>query len=457
MRKIEKRGIFCLILAALLGIGLALFCFRFVVDGGDWASYPYNRHLYNNEGVLKGGTVLDRDGDVLSTLDENGNRIYYSDATVRRATLHAVGDPAGNIGAGALTAFADKLSGYNILTGAYSPLGTGNNVYLTIDAYLNNIAYQALNGMNGTVGVYNYKTGEILCMVSTPTFDPADPPAIDPDDPAWDGVYVNRLLSANSIPGSIFKVITLNAAIENIPDLFRRTWTCTGSVDIGGSPVTCAYAHGELNIEDALAVSCNGVFGQLAVELGGSTMQEYADAAGLTESISVDGINSSQGHFNFDGNDNQLAWAGVGQGEDTMCPINMMQYMGAIANGGRAAVPRLIHSSSTSYGLPTGIYFAHKSGKLIEKSTASTIADMMHNNVIETYGQDRFPGMDICAKSGTAEVGADQTPNAWFTGFLRDEATPYAFIVLVENGGGGSSVAGTVASQVLQAAVGRAY
>ena len=75
MRKIEKRGIFCLILAALLGIGLALFCFRFVVDGGDWASYPYNRHLYNNEGVLKGGTVLDRDGDVLSTLDENGNRV----------------------------------------------------------------------------------------------------------------------------------------------------------------------------------------------------------------------------------------------------------------------------------------------------------------------------------------------------------------------------------------------
>ena len=77
--------------------------------------------------------------------------------------------------------------------------------------------------------------------------------------------------------------------------------------------------------------------------------------------------------------------------------------------------------------------------------------------VIETYGQDRFPGMDICAKSGTAEVGADKSPNAWFTGFLRDEATPYAFIVLVENGGGGSSVAGTVASQVLQAAVEKAY
>ena len=64
MRKIEKRSIFCLILAALLGLGLAFFCFRFVVDGGDWASYPYNRHLYNNAGQLKGGTILDRDGDM---------------------------------------------------------------------------------------------------------------------------------------------------------------------------------------------------------------------------------------------------------------------------------------------------------------------------------------------------------------------------------------------------------
>ena len=167
MRKIEKRSIFCLILAALLGLGLAFFCFQFVVDGGDWASYPYNRHLYNNAGQLKGGTILDRDGDMLSTLDEDGNRIYNDDATVRRATLHAVGDKNGNIGAGALTSFADKLSGYNLLTGVYSPLGTGNSLYLTIDAYLNNVAYQALNGMNGTVGIYNYKTGEILCMVST--------------------------------------------------------------------------------------------------------------------------------------------------------------------------------------------------------------------------------------------------------------------------------------------------
>ena len=100
-----------------------------------------------------------------------------------------------------------------------------------------------------------------------------------------------------SIPGSIFKVVTINAAIENIPDLFQRKWTCTGSVNIGGEEVTCPHAHGEQDIEEALANSCNGVFGQLAVELGGETMQKYADAAGLTKSIKVDGIQSSVGKF----------------------------------------------------------------------------------------------------------------------------------------------------------------
>ena len=73
----------------------------------------------------------------------------------------------------------------------------------------------------------------------------------------------------------------------------------------------------------------------------------------------------------------------------------------------------------------------------------------MANNVDVTYGASRFPNMDLCAKSGTAEVGDGKSPHAWFVGFLRNEDAPYAFAVLVENGGGGSSVAGSVAAKVL--------
>ncbi len=114
MKKIEKRTVICLALTLFLLLGLALFLVRFLLDGGDWASFAANRHLYNSQGQLSVGRVLDRDGDVLSWVDESGQRCYYSNATVRKATLHAVGDPNGAIGTGALVAFADQLSGYNL-------------------------------------------------------------------------------------------------------------------------------------------------------------------------------------------------------------------------------------------------------------------------------------------------------------------------------------------------------
>jgi peptidoglycan glycosyltransferase len=127
--------------------------------------------------------------------------------------------------------------------------------------------------------------------------------------------------------------------------------------------------------------------------------------------------------------------------------------MGAIGNGGSAAVPKLILKTRDTLGLPTSLNLTHHTGRLIRTKTAEVLADLMANDVVATYGTDRFPNMDICAKSGTAEVGGDQKPHAWFAGFLRGDDTPYAFVVLVENGGGGASVAGTVAGRVLNVIV----
>ena len=455
MRKIERRAALCLILAIALFCGMCLFGFRFVTQGGDWASFPANRHLYDKSGRLISGAIADRDGDVLSDVVD-GERVYYPDATVRKATLHAVGDRQGNIGTGALHAFADQLSGYNLITGGYSPFGNQRTMTLTLDAAFNVVAYNALDGHKGTVGVYNYETGEILCMVSTPTFDPDNPPE-NLDSEEYEGAYVNRFLSSAIVPGSIFKIITLTAALENIPDLSERTWECTGSVNVGGTEITCPSAHGSLDIQSAFANSCNGVFGQLAAEMGGDVMQKYVDKAGLTSSLSVDGIKTAKGTFSFEGEDDaQVGWSGVGQGKDALNPCSMMTYMGAIACEGKTAVPRLIESIDTGSFLPGGIFRTKQTGELIDAGTARTLRSMMRNNVVQTYGADRFPD-NTCAKSGTAEVGGGLTPNAWFAGFIDDADHPYAFIVLVENGGGGSSVAGSVASEVLQAAVDRAY
>ena len=154
MRKIERRAAVCLLLSAALVLGTCIFSFLFFKDGGRWVSFAANRHLYNSSGELSVGRVLDRDGDLLSWVDASGRRVYYANTIVRKATLHTVGDAQGKIGSGALVAFADKLSGYNLITGAYTPLGEGNDLYLTIDAHLNYVAYQALNGRKGAVGVY---------------------------------------------------------------------------------------------------------------------------------------------------------------------------------------------------------------------------------------------------------------------------------------------------------------
>lgn len=452
MRKIEKRTVICMALALLLTAGVLVFVVKYCADGGQWASSAFNRHLYDANGILISGRVLDRDGDALSWV-KDGQRTYYDGETVRKATLHAVGDLNGKIGTGALNAFADRLTGWDPISGAFGA-DTGNDLYLTLDARYNYEAYQALNGHAGTVAVYNYRTGEILCMVSAPGYDPLNVPADLEENDRYDGAYLNRFLSASFTPGSVFKTVTLTAALEQLSDVQDRTWTCTGSAQVGEEVITCSGVHGEQTLETAFANSCNVAFAQMAVELGADALMQYTQQAGLTTSYRVDGLPTAQGSFDrTDITDGQLGWAGVGQYHDLVNPCALMVWMGAIANGGKAAEPYLIEKTVSPLGLPSLPHITRRTDKLISAETAAVITDMMANNVARTYGADRFPNMELCAKSGTAEVGGGQSPHAWFAGFLQNEDAPYAFVVLVENGGGGSAVAGTVAGKVLDVIV----
>ena len=451
MKKIENRAVVCFLLALVLAAGMVVFLFRYLTQGGDWASSAFNRHLYNAQGQLTAGTVLDRDGDVLSSA-ENGARTYYDSETVRKATLHAVGDLQGRIGTGALNAFAGRLTGWNLLNGAFDA-DRGGELTLTIDARYNYEAYQALNGSAGTVAVYNYKTGEILCMVSAPSYDPLHVPEDIETNDRYKGAYVNRFLSSAFTPGSVYKTVTLTAALETIPGIESRTWNCAGSVQIGEETIVCSGVHGEQDIAAAFANSCNAAFASIAVELGADTLRKYTEKAGLTASYNIDGLASARGSFDWAMDDGRLGWAGVGQDKDLVNPCALMVYMGAIAGGGKAAEPYLILKTRNGLGLPSLPHWTRRTGGLIDPATAEKLADLMAGNVEKTYGKSRFPNMDLCAKSGTAEVGEGEAPHAWFAGFLRNEDAPLAFVVLVEHGGGGSAVAGGVAGRVLDVIV----
>lgn len=447
MKKIEKRAIMCLLLAGVLILGLAVFCFRYATQGDDWATYTANKQIYNDKGKLTAGTVYDTNGVMLMS-NVGGEMTFNDDYGIRKALVHVTGDKNNNIATGANKVYPDKLSGYNLLTGTYTMKGQGRNVNLNLDADVCKTAAEALGNRSGTIGVYNYETGEIICMVSSPNYDPANPPTVSADDTS--GIYINRFFSSSFSPGSIFKLVTAAASIENKEDYASWTYTCDGSEEYGPDRVTCLSAHGTVNLQQALADSCNCYFGKLTEELGPDLMNEYVKKTGLTKSRTIDGVKTASGSFEFPESGINLAWAGVGQYNDLVNPCTMMMYMGAIAGGGQAVQPQLISDVDFANGLPAGLTLKKRKISMIEEDTATILKRMMHYNVEDNYGTGNFPGLSLCAKSGTAEVGSSAKPNAWFAGFLDDPEHPYAFIVLVEKSGFGSSVAGTAANQVLQ-------
>lgn len=424
MKKVKRRATAALLIAALLVVGLAVYLVRLADDGGAWASYF--------SGGTPGGTILDRNGVVLYSSDEDGYS-FAEDWSTRVSCYHLLGDPNGNVRTGALRQFRDRLAGYSFVEGATS----GKTISLSVDSTLNVAACSALAGRSGAVMLMDYTTGEVLCMVSSPGDDPENPSS----EPA-DGTYLNKCLSSSFTPGSVFKLVTLAAAIDNIPDLFERSLWCEGEMIVDGALLTCTGNHGSQTIEQALANSCNCAFGTLALELGPELMAEYAEKLGMTASLQLDGMDVLPGSFTKgEAGSVGLAWSGVGQYEDLVCPYAMLRYVSAIANGGSVYEPTLLGHGSLD-----------RETELLSAETAQRIAEMMNYNVQNAYGSWVFPGLDVSAKTGTAEVG-DGTSHAWMTGFLNDPAHPYAFVVILEHAGGGLANAGPVANAVLQAAV----
>ncbi len=290
-------------------------------------------------------------------------------------------------------------------------------------------------------------------MVSSPTFDPLNIPSDIETNSTYEGVYLNNALSSTYTPGSIFKVITAAAAIENIPDLDSRTFHCSGSTIINGEKITCDSVHGDISFQNGLAQSCNVVFAELAVELGKDTMTKYADQLGCNTNFYLDGNPNKMSSYNVEqADDNSLAWSGIGQYTDTVNPYHMMILMGAIANGGTPVNPYIIQSVTNSIGLQTKTGKTSNGDNMLKQSTAEELQRLMRYTVSNYYGDSMFPNLQVAAKTGTAEVGDNKIPTGWIVGYSERDDLPLAFAVVVEEGNYGRNSAGVVANTVLQKA-----
>ncbi len=444
----KRTWLMFLFIGVLLG-GILFFLWEYMTEAEDWVSFSGSPHIYNNSNIGC-GTITDRSG--ITLLDLTESRTYSSDETTRKSTLHWLGDRNGYIQASAVSGYAGAMAGFDRINGVYNSSGEGGSARLTLSATVQNAALKAMDGRKGTIGVYNYKTGEILCAVSTPTYDPDNVPDIAGDTTgAYSGVYLNRFLQSSYVPGSIYKIVTLSAALDCVPGIENMTFTCNGRLEYGTEAVTCEKAHGNQSLKGAFANSCNCAFAQIAELVGKSNMVSYVKQFEVADSLSFDGITTAKGNYDISNTAQvSFAWSCIGQHSDLINPARFMTFMGAIANGGKAMEPYIM-SYVENGGDTTYEAKAQSTGRLMSEAVADTVKAYMRNNVQQVYGDGNFPGMAVCAKSGTSQLGGGQKSNAMFAGFVDSEEYPLAFIVIVENGGYGSHTCVPVLSKVLSA------
>lgn len=458
MKSISRRALSLYVIILLFLAGCGLLFYNLVTNSSDWAMNRVNKHLYSSGNLATAGDITDINGDILATT-ENGQRIYNESKNVRMATLHTVGDSAGFIASGIQTSFKDELTGYTLVDGVYNlkRYGKGNDIKLTLNSKVCATAYKALGNRKGTVAVMNYKTGELVCIVSTPTYDIKN----KPDDIATDttgkyaGIYMNRFFSGLYTPGSTFKVITAASAIENIPDIYNRTFECNGKIQIGEGYVICNGTHGEIDFETAMNKSCNCAFAKIADELGAEKLTLTAERLGFnTKKMTVsDKISCAKSKLNLtESTALDIGWAGIGQYTTLINPCQMLTIISAIANGGVATNPYLVSEITNPEG---EVVFTEKTsnlGEYFDYSVAQSLDNILRSNVKNQYGDWYFPNLNMCGKTGTAEISDDEDakPNALFVGYSQNEETPFAIIVVVENTTSAIKSAVPIASSVMK-------
>jgi peptidoglycan glycosyltransferase len=350
----------------------------------------------------------------------------------------------------------------------------GASIALTLQAELQRTAAEELGDRRGAVVALDPRTGEILAMVTSPTFDPAvlashDSAEVnaayeelnsDPDDP-----LVNRAIAGDTYPpGSTFKLIVSSAALQAgyqpdstvyAPDELplpnsTKTIQNYGGESCGSSP--------QISLEQALTVSCNTAFADLGMTLGWDAIRDEATAFGWTDNFRIPLV-VTPSRLPINPDDAQVAMSSLGQFDVRATPMQMAMVAAAIANNGRLMTPYLVDNARAS-----DLTIIERSTPVLY-STPMTAAEsnkltQMMISVVEngTGRAAQIPGVDVAGKTGTAETGQNTDPHAWFVGFAPADNPVVAVAVIVENGGdiGSEATGGRVAAPIAKAVMAKA-
>jgi penicillin-binding protein 2 len=353
----------------------------------------------------------------------------------------------------------------------------GGEVRLTIDLDLQTVADKALEDKVGAIVALDPRSGEILAMASSPSFDPNtfskrisenewNSLVNHPDRPMQ-----NRAIQNSYSPGSIFKLFMADAGLEEGLLKDDPAVVCRGSASFYGRVFHCAKeeGHGSLRLEEAIAKSCNIFFYDLGRRLGISKIAKHAQALGLGERTGIDLPGERSGVMpspEWKMQARRAKWypgetisVSIGQGAVSTTPLQIVRGMSAIATGGLLTTPHVLlraeKASASDFNWPLRRV-------PIGEENARRIREGMWNGV-NNWGTGRnaaIPGLDICGKTGTVQIVSRQTneqlreeieDHSWFTGFASKDNPEIAVAVFVEHGGTGGVAAAPLAKQLFSA------
>ena len=333
----------------------------------------------------------------------------------------------------------------------------GDRVVTTLNAQLQQTAYDALGSFKGAVVVLEPSTGKVLAMVSKPDYDPnhvSENWNQLVEDSGKESALLNRAAQGLYPPGSTFKVLTALEYMRENKGFKKYQYTCTGSDTFGGNKIRCfgGERHGQVNLEESLAHSCNGSFAHIGVGLRIGSFHRLCESFGFNKALPVN-FASSKSSFLLGGTSDkaEIAQTSIGQGKTTITPLQNALISATIANDGEMMRPFLIDYIESDDGKVVKKNEPKAERRVISRKLANQVTGMMKSVIADgTASSLRYLGYPVAGKTGTAEIDSDGTSHAWFVGFAPAGKPKIAVSVVVEGAGTGSQYAVPIAQKLFE-------
>lgn len=434
-----------------------------VNDSSEVINNPYNKRRNILAERIVRGSIYSSDGKVLARTVTDGDGNEKREYPYNDIFCHVTGRTANSMTG------VELSQCYPLLTSHSNPLkqlantfrgekNKGDDVYTTLDAGLQQVAYNALGNHKGAVVALEPSTGKILAMVSKPGYNPntvgSDWDSLIEDKDSQSAL-VNRATQGLYPPGSTFKVLTaIEYILENPSSYKKYSYKCEGSDSFEGNVINC-YAgqkHGSLDLGHSLADSCNSSFANIGMSLDINSFRKLCNKFMFNKKLPVK-FEYNQSKFLLDKKSGtaEIMQTAIGQGKTTITPLQNAMIAATIANDGEMMVPYVTDHTENDAGQVVKSYGPVSNGNIIDKDVADIIGKFMMS-VVEDGTASSLSSLPykVAGKTGSAEFDSEGTSHAWFIGYAPAKKPRIAVSIIVEGAGTGSQYAVPVAKEMFK-------